>query len=72
MSPSWTGIRTRWPFLASVNNARSTSLGVTSFGQSGTIEDLYRFHGLDTDRIIGAALDLIRLIPGGPSSASLG
>ncbi|MFI2345508.1 hypothetical protein ACH492_00310 [Streptomyces sp. NPDC019443] len=59
LSQSWRGIRTRWPLLASVNNVRSSSLGVTSFGQSGTIEDLYRFHGLDTDSITGAALDLI-------------
>ncbi|NUK84070.1 transketolase-like TK C-terminal-containing protein [Streptomyces lunaelactis] len=46
-------------FLASVNNVRSTSLGGTSFGQSGTIEDLHRFPGLDTDSVVGAALDLI-------------
>jgi pyruvate dehydrogenase E1 component len=27
--------------------------------QSGSIEDLYRYNGIDTDSIIRAALDLI-------------
>jgi pyruvate dehydrogenase E1 component len=29
------------------------------FGQSGSIEDLYRYNGIDTDSIIRAALDLL-------------
>ena len=35
------------------------ALGVAQFGQSGSIEDLYRYNGIDTDSIIRAALDLI-------------
>ncbi|GAA4826486.1 transketolase-like TK C-terminal-containing protein [Saccharopolyspora rosea] len=45
-------------FLATINQVRHTSLGVTRFGQSGSIEDVYRYHGLDTDSIVRAALDL--------------
>lgn len=46
-------------FLGTVRNTPVASLGVTRFGQSGTIEDVYRHHGIDTDSIIGAALDLL-------------
>jgi pyruvate dehydrogenase E1 component len=45
-------------FLASVNNVASTTLGITSFGQSGALEDVYRYHGIDADTIVAAALDL--------------
>ena len=45
-------------FLAGVNRVRSIALGVTRFGQSGALEDVYRYHGLDVDSIVGAALDL--------------
>jgi pyruvate dehydrogenase E1 component len=45
-------------FLAAINQVRSTSLGVTRFGQSGSLEDVYRYHGIDTDSIIRAALDV--------------
>jgi pyruvate dehydrogenase E1 component len=34
------------------------ALGVAQFGQSGSIADLYRDNGIDTDSIIRAALDL--------------
>jgi pyruvate dehydrogenase E1 component len=46
-------------FLATVNQAAHAALGVSQFGQSGSIEDLYRFNGIDTDSIIRAALDLV-------------
>ncbi|MHA6793643.1 transketolase-like TK C-terminal-containing protein [Pseudonocardia bannensis] len=46
-------------FLAGINQVRSTHLGVSRFGQSGDLEQVYRYHGLDTDSIIGAALDLV-------------
>jgi pyruvate dehydrogenase E1 component len=46
-------------FLASVNGVPSTHLGVTGFGQSGDLEEVYRYHGLDTASIVGAALDLV-------------
>ncbi|WP_234441137.1 transketolase-like TK C-terminal-containing protein [Streptomyces scabiei] len=45
-------------FLATVNRVPVSSLGVTRFGQSGSIEDVYRHHGLDTDSIVRAALDV--------------
>jgi pyruvate dehydrogenase E1 component len=37
----------------------ATHLGVTSFGQSGDLADVYRLHGLDTEAVVGAALDLV-------------
>lgn len=45
-------------FLGMINRVPSASLGVTSFGQSGSLDDVYRYHGLDTDSIVSAALDL--------------
>jgi pyruvate dehydrogenase E1 component len=46
-------------FLAGIGGAAITSLGVEDFGQSGDVEDLYRYYGIDTETIVGAALDLI-------------
>lgn len=46
-------------FLATINQVPATTLGVTRFGQSGSLEDVYRHHGLDTDSIVRAALDLV-------------
>ncbi|HEV2256608.1 MAG TPA: hypothetical protein VGS06_25995, partial [Streptosporangiaceae bacterium] len=46
-------------FLATINRVPHAALGVAQFGQSGSIEDLYRYNGLDTDAIIRAALDLV-------------
>ncbi|MCX4703342.1 pyruvate dehydrogenase [Streptomyces sp. NBC_01373] len=45
-------------FLATVNRVPVSSLGVTRFGQSGSLEDVYREHGIDADSIVRAALDL--------------
>jgi pyruvate dehydrogenase complex dehydrogenase (E1) component len=45
-------------FLATVNRVPVSSLGVTRFGQSGSIEDVYRHHRLDADSIVRAAVDL--------------
>lgn len=45
-------------FLATINRVPTTALGVTRFGQSGSLEDVYRHHGLDADSIVRAALDL--------------
>ncbi|WP_181764450.1 transketolase-like TK C-terminal-containing protein [Streptomyces albidus (ex Kaewkla and Franco 2022)] len=45
-------------FLAGINHVPSRSLGVTGFGQCGTLADVHRHHGIDADGIIGAALDL--------------
>jgi pyruvate dehydrogenase E1 component len=46
-------------FLAGVHGVRATHLGVTRFGQSGDLGDVYRYHGLDAESIIAAALDLV-------------
>jgi pyruvate dehydrogenase E1 component len=45
-------------FLAGVNRVPATHLGVTEFGQSGDLGDVYRYHGLDAGAIVAAALDL--------------
>jgi pyruvate dehydrogenase E1 component len=46
-------------FLAGINRVPAAHLGVTSFGQSGDVASVYRHHGIDTDSVICAALDLI-------------
>ena len=46
-------------FLAAVNGVPVAGLGVDSFGQSGTLPELFRHHGIDTETIVGAALDLL-------------
>ncbi len=45
-------------FLSTINRVPSASLGVTRFGQSGDLADVYRYHGIDSDSIVRAALDL--------------
>ena len=45
-------------WLGSVRGHRAEALGVEHFGQTGTIDDLYRHHGLDTNAIIDAAESL--------------
>lgn len=46
-------------FLTGINNVPGAALGVSKFGQVGSLEDLYRYHGIDTDAIVRAALDLV-------------
>ncbi|GHJ32387.1 pyruvate dehydrogenase E1 component [Streptomyces hygroscopicus subsp. sporocinereus] len=46
-------------FLGTIQNVPVSTLGVTRFGQSGAIEDVYRYHRIDTDSIVTTALDLI-------------
>ncbi|MCW2698061.1 MAG: pyruvate dehydrogenase component, partial [Modestobacter sp.] len=46
-------------FLAGLHRVRGAHLGVTRFGQSGDLDSVYRHHGLDTDTIVGTALDLV-------------
>ncbi|WP_408055540.1 transketolase-like TK C-terminal-containing protein [Streptomyces radicis] len=46
-------------FLATVNGVPLTALGVTRFGQSGSLDDVYRHHGIDADSVVAAALDLV-------------
>ncbi len=45
-------------FLAGINNVKARHLGVTRFGQSGDLESVYRYHGIDADAIVGAVLDV--------------
>ena len=45
-------------WLGSVGQHRVQPLGVTQFGQSGDIPDLYRACGLDVDAILHAAARL--------------
>ena len=45
-------------FLANINRVRCKTLGVSKFGQGGDIEAVYRYHGIDADSIVWAALDL--------------
>ncbi|WFU38690.1 transketolase [Bradyrhizobium sp. CB82] len=45
-------------WLGSVRGHRVEALGVEQFGQTGTIADLYRHHGLDANAIIDAAESL--------------
>ncbi|HVW46671.1 MAG TPA: pyruvate dehydrogenase [Solirubrobacterales bacterium] len=46
-------------FLAAVNDVPLAPLGVDDFGQSGDVGDLYRHFGIDTETIVGAAIDLL-------------
>ncbi|WP_428343084.1 transketolase-like TK C-terminal-containing protein [Mycobacterium sp.] len=45
-------------FLSSVNRVPSKSLGVSNFGQVGSLDAVYCYHGIDTDSIVRAVLDL--------------
>jgi pyruvate dehydrogenase E1 component len=53
-------------FLAGVYGLPYASLGVSDFGQSGDLPDLYRHFGLDTDTIVGAAFDVVDRSAGSP------
>jgi pyruvate dehydrogenase E1 component len=46
-------------FLPGINRVPSIALGVTRFGQVGSLQDVYKYHGIDTDAIVRAALDVI-------------
>jgi pyruvate dehydrogenase E1 component len=45
-------------WLGSVRGHRVEALGVERFGQTGTIDDLYRYNGIDANAIIDAAESL--------------
>jgi pyruvate dehydrogenase E1 component len=45
-------------WLGSVRGHRVEALGVERFGQTGTINDLYRHHGIDANAVIDAAESL--------------
>ena len=46
-------------FLCGVRSVPAAHLGVTRFGQSGDLASVHRYHGLDTETIVGTALDLL-------------
>jgi pyruvate dehydrogenase E1 component len=46
-------------FLGAIRAMPVTPLGVSDFGQSGDIQDLYAHFDIDTDTIVGAAFDLL-------------
>jgi pyruvate dehydrogenase E1 component len=46
-------------FLGSIRTRPIACLGVSDFGQSGDLDDLYRHYGIDVETIVGAALDLL-------------
>jgi pyruvate dehydrogenase E1 component len=50
-------------WLGSVSGHRTRSLGVESFGQTGTMADLYRHYGIDSEGIVRAAA---AIAPGKP------
>ena len=46
-------------FLGGIHGVPVSCLGVTEFGQSGDIAELYAYHGVDAETVVGAALDLL-------------
>lgn len=50
-------------WLGSVKGNRVSALGVEHFGQTGTVDDMYRHHGMDANAIVSAAE---ALVPGRP------
>jgi pyruvate dehydrogenase E1 component len=46
-------------FLGGINRVPMRNLGVSNFGQSGDVTDVYKYHGIDVDSIIRATLDII-------------
>jgi pyruvate dehydrogenase E1 component len=50
-------------WLGSVGGHRTRALGVVHFGQTGTIDDLYRHYGIDA---AGIALAAQTIVPGRP------
>jgi pyruvate dehydrogenase E1 component len=47
-------------FLGGIRRMPQSSLGVSDFGQSGDLQDLYRHFGIDADTIVGAAYDVMQ------------
>ena len=46
-------------FLGGVHGVPVSCLGVTEFGQSGDLAELYEHHEIDAESVVGAALDLL-------------
>jgi pyruvate dehydrogenase E1 component len=49
-------------FLSAVRGTPIACLGVSDFGQSGDVDDLYRYFGIDIETIVGAAVDLVQAV----------
>jgi pyruvate dehydrogenase E1 component len=49
-------------FLAGITNVPGRHLGVTGFGQSGDLDEVYRYHHIDTDSIVAAGLECTELL----------
>lgn len=45
-------------FLSNIQRVPLAALGVATFGQAGGLDDVYRYHGIDADSIVRAALDI--------------
>jgi pyruvate dehydrogenase E1 component len=45
-------------FLAAINQGPACSLGATWFGQSGSLEDVCRYHGIAVSGIVRVAVDV--------------
>ncbi len=45
-------------FLAGIHRVAARHLGVSRFGQSGDLDAVYRYHHIDADSIVAAALDI--------------
>jgi pyruvate dehydrogenase E1 component len=50
-------------FLSAIRCQPIASLGVADFGQSGDVGDLYEHFGIDSETVVGAALDLLHGAP---------
>jgi pyruvate dehydrogenase E1 component len=50
-------------YVGAIHGTPSVNLGVTQFGQTGTVQELYRFHGIGADAQVEAALDLVDAAP---------
>ena len=57
-------------FLGAIRRQSIACLGVSGFGQSGDIDDLYAYFGIDTDTIVGAAVDLVEGVAPLPTDQS--
>ncbi|ADG97785.1 Transketolase domain protein [Segniliparus rotundus DSM 44985] len=47
-------------FLATLHRVPVKSLGVSRFGQAGSLDAVYKYHGIDAESIVRAALDLVQ------------
>lgn len=46
-------------FLAAIHRQHHVALGVSQFGQVGSLDEVYRYHGIDADSIVAAVLDVL-------------